>query len=158
MQMFNWAVIAPFSFFPPHGEEGGGRNDDLSSHHLTALQMNRQGINNEAVLCCSSTQLVATPPLPHSMLYNLCFDMIFVFVFVSKIDSIDGLYFITFKGIDQWEKRWVGSGSIRYPPKVFSLRFLKKSVQAPSCKRHKTTQRTLFLSFEINNWYSVGGY
>jgi hypothetical protein len=35
--------------------------------------------------------------------------------------------------------------------KLFSLRFSNKSVQAPSCERPKTTQRTLFLSFEINN-------
>jgi hypothetical protein len=37
------------------------------------------------------------------------------------------------------------------PFKLFTLRFSTKSVQAPSCKRPKTTQRTLFLSFEINN-------
>jgi hypothetical protein len=39
--------------------------------------------------------------------------------------------------------------------KVFSLRFSRNSVQAPSCKRPKTTQRTLFLSFEINNWFPI---
>ncbi len=43
----------------------------------------------------------------------------------------------------------------RSPLKVFSLRFSKKSVQGPSCKRPKTTQRTLFLSFEINNWFPI---
>jgi hypothetical protein len=43
----------------------------------------------------------------------------------------------------------------RSPFKVFSLRFSKKSVQAPSCKRPKTTQQTLFLSFEINNWFPI---
>jgi hypothetical protein len=43
----------------------------------------------------------------------------------------------------------------RYPFKVFSLRFSKKSVQSPSCKRPKTTQRTLFLSFEINYWFPI---
>jgi hypothetical protein len=37
------------------------------------------------------------------------------------------------------------------PFKLFTLRFSTKSVQAPSCKRPKTTQRPLFLSFEINN-------
>ena len=35
--------------------------------------------------------------------------------------------------------------------KLFTLRFSSKSVQAPSCDKPKTTQRTLFLSFEINN-------
>ncbi len=57
---------------------------------------------------------------------------------------------------DQWEKRWVES-SIRYrsPFKLFSLRFSTKSVQAPSCERPKTTQRTLFLSFEIKNCYQI---
>ncbi len=34
--------------------------------------------------------------------------------------------------------------------KLFTLRFSSKSVQAPSCEKPKTTQRTLFLSFEIN--------
>jgi hypothetical protein len=43
----------------------------------------------------------------------------------------------------------------RSPFKVFSLRFSKKSVQVPSCKRPKTTQQTLFLSFEINNWFPI---
>jgi hypothetical protein len=39
----------------------------------------------------------------------------------------------------------------RTPFKLFTLRFSNKSVQAPSCEKHETTQRTLFLSFEINN-------
>jgi hypothetical protein len=43
----------------------------------------------------------------------------------------------------------------RSPFQVFSLRFSKKSAQAPSCKRPKTTQRTLFLSFEIKNWFPI---
>ncbi len=43
----------------------------------------------------------------------------------------------------------------RSPCKVFLLRFSKKSVQAPSCKRPTTTQRTLFLSFEIKNWFPI---
>ncbi len=41
------------------------------------------------------------------------------------------------------------------PFKLFTLRFSTKSVQAPSCKRPKTTQRTLFLSFEINDCYPI---
>ncbi len=49
----------------------------------------------------------------------------------------------------------------RSPFKLFTLRFLSKSMQAPSCEKPKTTQQTLFLSFEINNCfpitYSVGG-
>ncbi len=39
----------------------------------------------------------------------------------------------------------------RSPFKLFTLRFSNKLVLAPFCKRPKTTQRTLFLSFEINN-------
>jgi hypothetical protein len=35
----------------------------------------------------------------------------------------------------------------RSPFKLFSLKFSNKSVQAPSCERHKTAPRTLFLSF-----------
>jgi hypothetical protein len=35
--------------------------------------------------------------------------------------------------------------------KLFTLIFSDKSVQAPSSERPKSTQRTLFLSFEINN-------
>ncbi len=34
--------------------------------------------------------------------------------------------------------------------KLLSRKFSKKLVQAPSCERPKTTQRTLFLPFEIN--------
>ncbi len=41
------------------------------------------------------------------------------------------------------------------PFKLFMLRFSSKSVQAPSCEKPKTTQRTLFLSFEINNCFSI---
>jgi hypothetical protein len=41
------------------------------------------------------------------------------------------------------------------PFKLFTLRFSTKFVQAPSCKRPKTTQRTMFLSFEINNWFPM---
>jgi hypothetical protein len=43
----------------------------------------------------------------------------------------------------------------RSPFKLFSLRFSTKSVQAPSCERPKTTQRTLSLSFEIKNCYPI---
>jgi hypothetical protein len=39
----------------------------------------------------------------------------------------------------------------RSPFKLFTLRFSNKSVQAPSCERLRTAQRTLFLSFEIKN-------
>ncbi len=41
------------------------------------------------------------------------------------------------------------------PCKIFTLRFSVMSAQAPSCKRPKTTQRTLFLSFEINNCFPI---
>ena len=40
---------------------------------------------------------------------------------------------------------------VRSPFKLFSLKFSNKSVQAPSCERHKTTQGTLFLLFANNN-------
>jgi hypothetical protein len=43
----------------------------------------------------------------------------------------------------------------RSPFKLFRLRFSDKSVQAPSSERPKTTQRTLFLSFEINNCLQI---
>jgi hypothetical protein len=39
--------------------------------------------------------------------------------------------------------------------KLILRKFSNKSVQAPSCKRPKTTQRTLFLSFEINNCFPI---
>jgi hypothetical protein len=35
--------------------------------------------------------------------------------------------------------------------KLFTLKSSRESVQAPSCKRLKTTQQTPFLPFEINN-------
>ena len=37
--------------------------------------------------------------------------------------------------------------------KLFSLWFSSKSMQAPSCERHKTAQRTLFLLFANNNCF-----
>jgi hypothetical protein len=43
----------------------------------------------------------------------------------------------------------------RFPFKLFTRRFSNKSVQAPSSERPKTTQRTLFLSFEINNCLQI---
>jgi hypothetical protein len=39
----------------------------------------------------------------------------------------------------------------RSPLKIISRKFSKESVQAPSCERHKTTQRTLFLLFANNS-------
>ncbi len=39
--------------------------------------------------------------------------------------------------------------------KLFSLRFSKKSAQAPSCRRYKTTQRALFMSFAFNNYLQI---
>jgi hypothetical protein len=39
------------------------------------------------------------------------------------------------------------------PFKLFSLRFSYKSMQAPSYKRTQANQRTLFLSFAINNCF-----
>jgi hypothetical protein len=62
------------------------------------------------------------------------------------------------KGINQWDKRWVESGSIRQVSLLISLIFSNKSVQAPSCGRPKTTQRTLFLSFAFNNCLQITAF
>jgi hypothetical protein len=43
----------------------------------------------------------------------------------------------------------------RSPFKLFTLRFSNKSVQNPSCERRRTSQRSLFLSFEINNCFQI---
>ncbi len=43
----------------------------------------------------------------------------------------------------------------RSPFKVFLRKFSKESVQAPSCERHKTIQRTLFLLFANNNRFPI---
>ncbi len=43
----------------------------------------------------------------------------------------------------------------RYPFKLFPLKFSSKSMQAPSCKRPITSQRTLFHSFEIDNCFQI---
>jgi hypothetical protein len=43
----------------------------------------------------------------------------------------------------------------RSPFKLFSLKFLNKLVQAPSCERHKTALRTLFVSFANNNYFQI---
>jgi hypothetical protein len=45
----------------------------------------------------------------------------------------------------------------RSPFKLFSRKFSKESVQAPSCERHKTTQRTLCKQFFIPNDAIVSG-
>ncbi len=39
--------------------------------------------------------------------------------------------------------------------KLFSLKFSSKMVQAPSCERPKTTQRTVFLLFANNYWFPI---
>ncbi len=39
--------------------------------------------------------------------------------------------------------------------KLFTLKFSKESVQTLSCERHKTAQRTLFLSFKINYCFPI---
>jgi hypothetical protein len=43
----------------------------------------------------------------------------------------------------------------RSPFNLITLRFSNKSVQAPSCERLRSAQRTLFLSFEINNCFQI---
>jgi hypothetical protein len=43
----------------------------------------------------------------------------------------------------------------RFLFKLFTLRFSVKSVQVPSSERFKTTQRILFLSFEIYNCLQI---
>ncbi len=43
----------------------------------------------------------------------------------------------------------------RSPCELISLKFSAKSVQALSCERLKTTQRTLFLLFEIKNYFPI---
>jgi hypothetical protein len=43
----------------------------------------------------------------------------------------------------------------RFLFKLFTLKFSNKSVQAPSCEKPKTTQRTLFLLFENNNCFPI---
>ncbi len=41
------------------------------------------------------------------------------------------------------------------PFKLFSVRFSNNSVQAPTCERPKTAQRTLFLLFANNNCFQI---
>ncbi len=43
----------------------------------------------------------------------------------------------------------------RSPFKLFSLKFSNRLVQAPSCERHKTAPRTLFVSFANNNYFQT---
>ncbi len=43
----------------------------------------------------------------------------------------------------------------RPPFKLLSRKFSKESVHAPSCERHKPTQRTLFLLFANNYWFPI---
>ena len=46
----------------------------------------------------------------------------------------------------------------RSPFKLFSLKFSNRLVQAPSCERHKTAPRTLFVSFANNNYFQIAVY
>jgi hypothetical protein len=41
------------------------------------------------------------------------------------------------------------------PFKLFSLKFSNRLVQAPSCERHKTAPRTLFVPFANNNYFQI---
>ncbi len=43
----------------------------------------------------------------------------------------------------------------RSPYKLFSLKFSNRLVQAPSCERHKTAPRTLFVSFANNIYFQI---
>jgi hypothetical protein len=43
----------------------------------------------------------------------------------------------------------------RSPFKLFSRKFSNKLVQAPSCERLKTTQRTMFVLFVNNNCFQI---
>ncbi len=73
------------------------------------------------------------------------------FLFLSRLTSQDYLKVLTN------EKRG-GLTMIsfdRSPFKLFSLWFSNKSMQAPSSERPKTTLRTLFLWFAINNCFAT---
>ncbi len=72
-------------------------------------------------------------------------------------DSLAGTYFHLFLKVLTNEKRdgLKAATFDRSPFKLFSLKFSAKSVKALSCERLKTTQRTLFLSFEIKNCFSI---
>ncbi len=64
--------------------------------------------------------------------------------------------FITLKGIDQWEKRWVEFSIIRRVSlSAIYAEISNKLVQAPSCERHKTAPRILFLLFAIYNCFPI---
>ncbi len=43
----------------------------------------------------------------------------------------------------------------RFPFMLVLLRFSKKSMQAPSCRRPKTAHRTLLMSFAFNNCLQI---
>jgi hypothetical protein len=58
-----------------------------------------------------------------------------------------------FKGIDQWEKRWVELCINRKVSlqAIHAEIFKKKLCRPPFCERAKTTRRRVFLLFEYNN-------
>ena len=61
-----------------------------------------------------------------------------------------------FKGVDNEKRGGLKVATFgRSPFKLFSLKFSAKSVQALSCERLKTTQRTLFLLFANNNCFPI---
>jgi hypothetical protein len=77
-----------------------------------------------------------------------------VFIF-TEFHSVT-IFFNFFIKLTNEKRGGVGVISFgRSPFKLFSLKFSNKSVQAPSCERPKTTQRTLFLLFANNICFPI---
>ncbi len=107
---------------------------DIFSIHATNLKIfrNTQHIRSCMVPCCAKT--------PRNNNQSLWFYDWFYFMVATILKVLTN------------EKRggWRVISFDRSPFKLFSRKFSKESVQAPSCERHKTTQRTLFLLFANN--------
>ncbi len=75
--------------------------------------------------------------------------------FYSRYDAMSEKTsrYCPFKGIDQWEKRWVERGINRKVSlqAIHGEIFKKNLCRPPSCERAKTTRRRVFLLFEYNN-------
>jgi hypothetical protein len=87
------------------------------------------------------------------VLPDVCFDCLFLVVFHHFVLQIVLVYLKVLTNEKRGGLKVATFDWSRF--KLFSLKFSAKSVKALSCERLKTTQRTLFLSFEIKNCFPI---
>jgi hypothetical protein len=86
---------------------------------------------------------------------NLLYARVFGIVVLDVMVPQPNVSLLCFLKVLSNEKRGNLKAFDRSPFRLFTLRFSNKSMQAPSCGRPRTAQRTLFLSFESNNCFPI---